>query len=52
MNIIKRFKLRKLNKERERLLNEFTVEDITVQGVRRLGKAGCKDQSNHRGIRT
>lgn len=32
MDIIKKFKLRKLNKERERLLNEFTVEDITVQG--------------------
>ena len=32
MNIIKQFKLRKLNKEREYLLNEFTVEDITVQG--------------------
>lgn len=29
MDIIKKFKLRKLNKERERLLNEFTVEDIT-----------------------
>lgn len=39
MNIIKRFKLRKLNKERERLLNEFTVEDITVQGVWPLGKS-------------
>lgn len=33
MNIIKKFKLRKLSKERERLLNEFTVEDITVQGA-------------------
>ena len=39
MNVIKRLKLRKLNKERERLLNEFTVEDITVQGVWSLGKA-------------
>lgn len=39
MNVIKRLKLRKLNKERERLLNEFTVEDITVQGVRPLGKS-------------
>lgn len=39
MNIIKRFKLYKLNKERECLLNEFTVEDITVQGVRPLGKS-------------
>ncbi|WP_368290620.1 hypothetical protein [Ligilactobacillus ruminis] len=39
MNIIKQFKLRKLNKERERLLNEFTVEDITVQGVGPLGKS-------------
>lgn len=38
MNVIKRLKLRKLNKERERLLNEFTVEDITVQGVWSLGK--------------
>lgn len=32
MNIIKKFKLHQLNKERERLLNEFTVEDITTQG--------------------
>ncbi len=39
MNVIKRLKLRKLNKERERLLNEFTVEDITVQGVWSLGKS-------------
>ncbi len=39
MNIIKKIKLRKLNKERERLLNEFTAEDITVQGVRPLGKS-------------
>lgn len=39
MNIIKQFKLHKLNKERERLLNEFTVEDITVQGVWSLGKS-------------
>ncbi len=39
MDIIKKFKLRKLNKERERLLNEFTVEDITVQGVWSLGKS-------------
>lgn len=39
MNIIKRFKLYKLNKERECLLNGFTVEDITVQGVRPLGKS-------------
>lgn len=39
MNIIKRLKLRKLNKERECLLNEFTVEDITVQGVWPLGKS-------------
>ena len=39
MDIIKKFKLRKLNKERERLLNEFTVEDITVQGVWFLGNS-------------
>lgn len=39
MNIIKQFKLRKLNKEREHLLNEFTVEDITVQGVWSLRKS-------------
>lgn len=39
MDIIKKFKLRKLNKERERLLNEFTVEDITVQGVWSLRKS-------------
>lgn len=39
MDIIKKFKLRKLNKERERLLNEFTVEDVTVQGVWPLGKS-------------
>ncbi len=39
MNIIKKIKLRKLNKERECLLNEFTVEDITVQGVWPLGKS-------------
>ena len=39
MNIIKKFKLHQLNKERERLLNEFTVEDITVQGVWPLGKS-------------
>lgn len=39
MNIIKRLKLRKLNKQRERLLNEFAVEDITVQGVEPLGKS-------------
>lgn len=38
MNIIKQLKLRKLNKERECLLNEFTVEDITVQGVWSLKK--------------
>lgn len=39
MNIVKRLKLRKLNKQRERLLNEFAVEDITVQGVEPLGKS-------------
>lgn len=42
MNIIKQLKLRKLNKERERLLNEFTVEDIediTVQTFGVLGKS-------------
>lgn len=39
MSIIKRLKLCKLNKERERLLNEFTVEDITVQGVWSLRKS-------------
>lgn len=39
MNVIKRLKLRKLNKERECLLNEFTVEDITVQGVWSLRKS-------------
>ena len=39
MNIIKRLKLRKLNKQRERLLNEFAVEDITVQGVWSLRKS-------------
>lgn len=39
MNIIKQFKLRKLNKEREHLLKEFTVEDITVQGVWSLRKS-------------
>lgn len=39
MNIIKQFKLRKLNKEREYLLKEFTVEDITVQGVWSLRKS-------------
>lgn len=39
MDIIKKFKLRKLNKERECLLSEFTVEDITVQGVRPLEKS-------------
>lgn len=39
MNIIKQLRLHKLKKERERLLNEFTVEDITVQGVRPLGKS-------------
>lgn len=39
MNIIKQLKVRKLNKERERLLNEFTVEDITVQGVWPLRKS-------------
>lgn len=39
MNIIKKFKLHKLNKEREYLLNEFTVEDITVQGVWSLRKS-------------
>ena len=39
MDIIKKFKLRKLNKERERLLNEFTVEDITTQGIWPLGKS-------------
>ena len=39
MNIIKRLKLSKLNKQRERLLNEFAVEDITVQGVWPLGKS-------------
>lgn len=39
MNIIKQLKLRKLNKERECLLNEFTVEDITVQGVWSLRKS-------------
>lgn len=31
MNIIKKIKLHKLNKEREYLLSKFTVEDITVQ---------------------
>lgn len=39
MNIIKKIKLRKLNKEREYLLSKFTVEDITVQGVWSLGKS-------------
>ena len=39
MNIIKQLKLSKLNKERERLLNEFTVEDITVQGAWSLRKS-------------
>ena len=39
MNIIKKFKLHKLNKEREYLLNEFTVEDITVQSVWSLRKS-------------
>ena len=39
MNIIKQLKVRKLNKERERLLNEFTAEDITVQGVWSLRKS-------------
>ena len=39
MNIIKQLRLHKLKKERERLLNEFTVEDITVQGVWPLGKS-------------
>lgn len=39
MDIIKKFKLRKLNKERECLLNEFTVEDITVQSVWSLRKS-------------
>lgn len=29
MNIIKKIKLHKLSKDRERLLREFTVEDIT-----------------------
>ncbi len=39
MNIIKQLKLRKLNKQRERLLNEFAVEDITVQDVWSLRKS-------------
>lgn len=39
MNIIKQLRLHKLKKERERLLNEFAVEDITVQGVEPLGKS-------------
>jgi len=39
MNIIKQLKLRKLNKEREHLLREFTVEDITAQGVWSLRKS-------------
>ncbi|SEM38960.1 hypothetical protein SAMN05216431_10234 [Ligilactobacillus sp. WC1T17] len=39
MNIIKKLKLRKLNKKRECLLNEFTVEDITVQDVWSLRKS-------------
>ena len=39
MNIIKQFKLCKLNKEREHLLNEFTIEDITVQDVWSLRKS-------------
>jgi hypothetical protein len=39
MNIIKQLRLHKLKKERERLLNEFTVEDVTVQGVWPLGKS-------------
>ena len=39
MNIIKKIKLRKLNKEREHLLEEFTVEDITAQDVWSLRKS-------------
>lgn len=39
MNIIKQLRLHKLKKERKRLLNEFTVEDVTVQGVWPLGKS-------------
>lgn len=39
MNIIKKIKLHKLNKDREHLLKEFTVEDITVQGVWSLRKS-------------
>ena len=38
MNIIKRLKLSKLNKDRERLLNEFTVEDIRYRAFGPLGK--------------
>lgn len=39
MNIIKRLKLSKLNKDRERLLNEFTVEDIRYRAFGPLGKS-------------
>ena len=39
MNIIKQFKLHKLNKEREYLLSKFTVEDITAQDVWSLRKS-------------
>lgn len=39
MNIIKQFKLRKLNKEREYLLSRFTIEDITAQDVWSLRKS-------------
>ena len=39
MNIIKQFKLHKLNKEREYLLSRFTIEDITVQDVWSLRKS-------------
>ena len=39
MNIIKKIKLRKLNKKREYLLNRFTIEDITVQNIWSLKKA-------------
>ena len=39
MNIIKQFKLHKLNKEREYLLSRFTIEDITAQDVWSLRKS-------------
>ena len=39
MNIIKKLKLRKLNKEREYLLRRFTIEDITAQDVWSLRKS-------------